>query len=238
MACSSEAADFAFGSFLKGKKEVVFVPNGIDTQRFRLVLEQRQKVRADLGLKDHFVIGNVGRMCPQKNQSFLLEVFAHVVQAYPNSRLLLVGEGEERDHLKAQMEQRKLGEYVIFCGVSSQVETLLWAMDLFVLPSRFEGLPVSVVEAQAAGVPVLCSDAVSKRAKVTDLVQFLSLQAGANVWAEKILAMREEIQGDGGRLEKRSDRADQVRAAGFDKSAVVRQMEQIYEEGNPTDAAT
>ena len=231
LACSQEAGEFLFGKEIPGKKEIVLVPNGIDTQRFRFDFTERDRMRKRLGISREFVLGNVGRLCGQKNQVFLLEVFAHVVRKIPDSRLLLVGEGEDREQLLSQAQHLGIGERVVFCGKISAVRELLWAMDLYLQPSLFEGLPVSVIEAQAAGLPVICSDRITKQIKIVESLEFLPLEKGALAWADSVLAKKEEMDRMNTESQWRYEKASQVKAAGYDVSAVVFQLERIYREG-------
>jgi glycosyltransferase involved in cell wall biosynthesis len=186
-ACSSAAAAFLFPPNLLREKGFMFIPNGIDTEKFRFDPTTRGSVRAELGLQDTFVVGNVGRLCYQKNQDFLLEIFAEIYIQRPDSRLLLIGEGEDRVILEKKAAALGIENAVIFYGVSANVEQLLWAMDAFVFPSRFEGLGIAAVEAQAAGLPCICSEQIPKEARLTDGVLTLALDAGAKVWAKSIL---------------------------------------------------
>lgn len=239
LACSREAGEFLFGQKACGKRKIMLVPNGIDTERFCFDEEERARVREDLRLAGEFVLGSVGRLCGQKNQEFLLEVFAHVVKTIPESRLLLVGDGEDREQLQSLAQRLGIAERVMFCGRVSGVQELLWAMDLYLQPSRFEGLPVSVVEAQAAGLPVICSDRITKEVKIAESLEFLSLEQGALAWADAVVAKKEEIDGrepqqsvrQGMRQSVRPEGAARVKAAGYDIRTVVDQLERIYREG-------
>lgn len=217
-ACSEAAADFLFHG--AGQK-ISFVPNGIDTHRFEFDPAVRQALRRKLGLTHCLVLGNVGRLCTQKNQAFLLEVFAQLVQLHPESRLLLVGDGEDRAKLEHRAGELGIGSRVIFYGHSQQVEQLLWAMDVFALPSLFEGLPLAAVEAQAAGLPVLCAQGLSKEVKITEDLHFLPLEAGAKPWADRVLDLAS-------RSTHREQAAEAVRKAGFEAQAVARQIMQVY----------
>lgn len=215
-ACSGAAAEFLFG---KGR-EYQFIPNGIDVQRFRFDPVVRARVREELGLSDEFVIGHVGRLSQQKNQSFLLDVFAEIQCRRPNSRLVLVGEGEALPDLREKATALGIADQVIFYGLSERVEELFWAMDGFVFPSRFEGLGIVAVEAQAAGLPVLCSTAIPPEAMMTEDVTQLPLSAGPAAWAEAMLQMRAS--------EDRAVGAAQVTAAGFEVSAVAERIRESW----------
>ena len=188
-ACSQAAAEFLFASRDLAQKGFRFIPNGIETERFRFDAAQRDAVRKELGLADAFVIGNIGRLCYQKNQSFLLDVFGEIVKQKPYSRLLLVGEGEDKIALEGRARRLGIADTVIFFGTTDHVEQLLWAMDVFVFPSRFEGLGIVAIEAQAANLPIICSENIPPEAFITNLAQKLDLRTGPAIWAKQIISM-------------------------------------------------
>lgn len=231
LACSKEAGEFLFGSASRQALQIRLISNGIDSQRFAFHEAERAGMREELSLSGCFVIGNVGRLCTQKNQEFLLEVFRYVAKMVPESRLLLVGQGEDENDLKARSQMLGIADRVIFYGVTSKVERLLWAMDLYVQPSLFEGLPLAMVEAQAAGLPVLCADTVSGQGKITDGLRFLPLRAGHKAWAEAVWEEWKAWEESDNRCQYRMEKADQVKAAGYDIRMVACQLEQIYREG-------
>jgi glycosyltransferase involved in cell wall biosynthesis len=216
-ACSGAAASFLFG----WQKDFTFIPNGIDTERFRFNAAVRQTLRRELGVEHCLVLGHVGRLCQQKNQHFLLEVLAKLLPMHPGSRLLLVGEGEDRDMLGRRAAELGIENQVIFYGSSQQVERLLWVMDVFALPSLFEGLAVAAVEAQASGLPVLCAQGLSKEVKLTGNLRFLPLEDGATAWAAEIMFMASQAR-------NRDADAAAVREAGFESSDVSRRIKESY----------
>ena len=217
-ACSREAAGFLFSEAELRKRDAQFIPNGIDLMGFRCDTDARGALRAKLKLDGQFVIGNVGRLCYQKNQAFLLEAFAQVIRRRPESCLLLVGAGEEEARLKEETYRLGVSERVIFYGNSNHVKHLLWAMDVFAFPSRFEGLPVALVEAQAAGLPVVCSEKICKEARIAPHVCEVPLSDGPVRWAEHLLEMTMGM----------SENTDVLRSAGFDIDDVSRQIEDSY----------
>lgn len=219
-ACSRVAAEFMFPQSVWEKRQYEFIPNGIDIERFRFDNEVRKQIRKDLGIEGRFVIGNVGRLCYQKNQEFLIDVFVSLQSARPDSVLLLVGEGEMKADLQQQAEKLGIADKVIFYGVTDKVENLLWAMDMFVFPSRFEGLGIAVVEAQAAGLPVVCSDNVPDEAVVNDWVHKVRLGAGADGWTETILHYQTDLN--------RLAFNEQVQKSGFAVADVSGRIEKMY----------
>ena len=156
----------------------------------------------------------MGRLCPQKNQKFLLEVLSLLPSRY---RLVLVADGQDREMLIRLAQNLGVADRVIFAGNTATPEQLLWAMDLFLLPSLFEGLPLSAVEAQAAGLPVLCAQGLTEDLKLTEQVKFLPLDK--DLWAQKILAANPIRQ---------PDAENQVRNAGFDMKSAAKKVEDAY----------
>jgi len=219
-ACSGNAARFMFPESVLAQREYTFISNGIEIEKFRFNTDIRKKARKELNIDKKFVIGNVGRLSREKNQDFLLEVFARVQTQKPDSMLLLVGEGDMKAELQRKAERLKITDKVIFYGVTDRVEQLLWAMDVFVFPSQFEGLGLAMIEAQAAGLPVLCSDGVPDEAVVTSFVQKNALSAGANVWAEKILQCQTDLD--------RQNVNDQLQGCGFAVDEVAKHIESFY----------
>ena len=216
-ACSAAAARFLFSTGELRKRGFQLIPNGIEVERFRFQPEERERTREKLGLTGKFVVGNIGRLCYQKNQEFLLEVFAKLHDKRPDSTLLLIGEGEERPKLEKQAERLGVREAVVFGGVSDRVEELYWVMDVFAFPSRFEGLGIAAVEAQAAGLPVLCSDFVPAEVGMTDLVCFLPLQV--QLWADKLLCQNSLL---------RKDVSGLIKSRGYDRKQVAQTIQKAY----------
>lgn len=213
LACSAQAAAFMFGA----DTAFQFVPNGIDTERFRFRADDRERVRRELELTDKFVIACVGRLQNGKNCSFLLDVISILAKQRPESVLLLVGEGEERDALVQKAAALGVSDHVIFYGTSERVEELLWCADAFAFPSLSEGLGLVAVEAQAAGLPTLCSPFIPEEAGVTELFQALPLSA--EDWAAALA---------GTQSPQRGYYADEVKAAGFESRAVAKTLRAIY----------
>jgi glycosyltransferase EpsF len=156
-ACSEYAGRWLFGDRAFEKGEVTVIRNAIDTSKFRFNAQTRERVRRELGVTDKLVIGHVGRFMPQKNHTFLLDIFAEVHRKKPDSVLLLIGDGELRQAMEEKAEWLGLGDSVMFLGARDDVHELYQAMDEFVLPSLYEGLAVVRVEAASAGLPCLVS---------------------------------------------------------------------------------
>ncbi|MBQ8885437.1 MAG: glycosyltransferase family 1 protein [Clostridia bacterium] len=202
-ACSRLAGDYLYK-----KKPYVVINNAIDTAKFAFDKGVRKEVRQELGIDESaFVVGHIGRFCNQKNQLFLIDVFSELIKIEPNAKLLLVGGGEQLEECKRRVEEKGLEKSVIFTGVRTDAYRLYQAMDVFAMPSLYEGLPVVGVEAQAAGLPLVVSDRVTKELTILPETKYLSLKAGKERWAQELIQTK-------GR--ERGDESEQVRAAGFD----------------------
>lgn len=180
-ACGEEA-----GRFLFGKRKFVFIPNSIDSSNFVYNEQIRKMKRKELGITDEYVVGHVGRFSYQKNHKMLINIFERVLEKNQDSFLLLVGVGEKEQEIRSQVKNTGIEEKVKFLGNRSDVNELYQAMDVFVMPSYFEGLPVVGVEAQFAGLPCIFSDKVPNEVKLTDAVDFISLKETPKKWAEMV----------------------------------------------------
>ncbi|MBQ2954571.1 MAG: glycosyltransferase [Clostridia bacterium] len=182
-ACSRKSAEWACPEM---DLACTIIPNAIDAARFRHDRCVRQQVRDRYDLADCLVVGHVGRLQYQKNQGFLLQAFARLRQREPRARLMIVGDGPDLADLEARAVELGVSQDVLFLGVRDDVPDLMQAFDVFVMPSRFEGLGMAALEAQAAGLPCVLSDAVPREAAQTADVAFLPAE-DADIWAEKIL---------------------------------------------------
>ena len=182
-ACGQEA-----GRFLFRGSDFTVIPNAVEAQRFAFDAEKRARTRATLNLDSQLVLGHVGRFSYPKNHGFLLEIFRAVLQKKPDAVLLLVGTGEYEERIKAQAARLQLTEQVRFLGSQSDVSPFYQAMDVFVMPSLFEGVPVTGVEAQYAQLPCVFSDRVPREVEFAPKCSFLPLNIPAQAWAEHILA--------------------------------------------------
>ena len=180
-------------------------------------------MRAELSLGDSYVIGHVGRFHYSKNHEFLLEIFARVHQHMEKEgkrcKLLLLGEGDGMEAAKTQAVGLGVEQDVMFLGNRKDVEAYYQAFDLFLFPSRFEGLPGTVVEAQAAGLRCIISDRITTEVGISELVSFHSLEDGADQWAREV---------ENSLVYERRERCEEVRMAGFDVRAQARRLEEFY----------
>lgn len=214
-ACSRTA-----GSWLYGEKPFRVFNNAIELDRFTYDAAKRKAVRQELGLGDELVLGHVGRFCYAKNHEFLLDVMAEVCKQRPDAVLLLIGEGENEDGARRKAEALGLQENVRFLGRQSAPAKFYQAMDAFVLPSRYEGVPVVGVEAQASCLPLICSDKVPKEIGVLPTTKFVSLQAPLKLWADTIICNAEKTI--------RRDTSAEMRAGGFDIVTEAKKLEEFY----------
>ena len=175
------------GKFMFKNNSFKIIRNAIELDRFSYDSIIREKKRKELGLCNKFVIGNVGRYCYIKNQSFLLDIFKYIVARHPNSHLLLIGKGEDYYKLTNKVRNSNLKGKVSFLIDRADINEIYQTLDVFVLPSLFEGLPVVCVEAQANGLPCFVSSNISKEVLLTCNAKMLDLTRGAQYWAEQIL---------------------------------------------------
>lgn len=181
-ACSELA-----GHWLFGDKPFTVLPNGFDTYKFVFDAKKRKQIRAELGLKGKFVIGNVARFNAQKNHPYLLQVFEAVAAERENAYLLLVGDGPDLEKIQKIIEQHPYKDRIIYYGVTDHVEYIYDATDVFVLPSKHEGLGIVFLEAQINGLPVVTSDVVPREVDLGKGVTFLALADDVTEWKNAIL---------------------------------------------------
>lgn len=184
---SDLAAEYTFGKKAVKSGEVSMLHNAVDLGAYKFYPEARERLRADLGLTNRLVVGHIGRFMEQKNHAFLLEVFCEIKKQNKNAILLLVGgNGDLESQVRQKVVDLGLEDSVVFVGIRSDIPQLLSAMDVFVMPSFFEGMPNTVIEAQATGLPCVISDTITREANITGLVQYLPLKA-SEIWADMAL---------------------------------------------------
>lgn len=215
IACSDAA-----GKFMYGSASYTVAPNGIDLERFYWDEGRRQRFRGHHGIpEDAFLMGHVGRFVPVKNHAFLLELFAEVKKRKEGAKLVLCGDGPLLEETKKKAASMGLADDVFFTGNIVNPQDAYCAMDVMVLPSLFEGFPLSVVEGYASGLPCLVSDTVTKEVQIGPLVEMFSLQDDKSALAEKLLSMAQP--------ERRSYDAE-LRAAGLDSGTQAELMQKRY----------
>ena len=217
--CSRAAAISRFGTNVGNNSEKCnILNNGIDLDKFAYSEEIRLRKRKELGFKDELIIGHVGRLTYAKNHLFILEVAAELIKQKNDVRILLVGDGELRFSIISRSNELGIQEKVILAGDRSDVNELLQAMDVFVFPSIFEGLPLSLIEAQAAGLSVFASTNVPSESDVTGLCRFMEL-GNPQAWAEAILATD---------ISRRRSYVDECRKAGYDIQDTTKWLQDYY----------
>lgn len=214
-ACGGDAGKWMFGN-----RPFTVIPNAIDSSKFSFNTSTRKTVREKFNLLNKEVYINVARFNPQKNLLFLLEVFAEIHRKEPASHLLMIGEGDLRPEIELKIKKLKIQNDVSLLGARSDVNELLQAADYFLFPSLFEGLPVSMVEAQASGIKCFISDGISTESiLIPDLVEVLPLEQNAAWWAAKILENTNY---------ERVDVSEKIKAAGYDIVSNARDLEKKY----------
>ena len=215
-ACGDTAARWMFGNRLVNAGRVTILPNAIDLTQHRFSAENRNAVRAEIGAGEHtLVVGHIGRFVYPKNHALLLQIFRALLRVQPDSLLMLVGEGELLEETQALASQLGIEANVRFLGVRNDTNRLYSAMDVFCLPSFYEGLPVVMVEALANGLCCVVSDQVTRELNQFSVKQ-LPLEADTARWAEAL------------RSAKRTDSAPDGFYAQFDVAQTVKQLEAFY----------
>lgn len=215
--CSDLAAKSTFKS-----DKYVWIKNGVELENFEYNSQIRNEIREKYEIKEsERLIGAVGRICAVKNSFFVLEIFKEYTKLNPDSKLVYIGDGEWKSKIEDKVREYGLEGKVIFPGMIADTHKWYHALDMLLLPSLFEGLPVVLVEGQAAGIPCIASDTITQQVKVTELVKYKSNKLPAEEWAKDIKVI----------LEKKTDRAqykDEMYKAGFDVKSMAKEVEQFY----------
>ena len=222
------ATDFAACSHLAGEwkytqricmNKLVILKNGIDLNVFRVDNEKRNEFRVGLGYSnDDLVIGHVGRFAEQKNHNFIIDVFTSLREKSDKYKLLLIGDGELKDDINQKLSELGLTDSVTMTGNVNNVQEFMQVMDIFILPSLFEGLPITGVEAQSCGLPCVFSDAITREIGITDRVEFVSLKDKTK-WVETIEKLI---------LLPKMDNSEMIRAVGYDIEETAKKLEEMY----------
>ena len=220
--CSIQAGRDRFGeNVINDSHKSFLIPNAIDTEQFRFNEKKRAPKRNELGIKEkELLVGHIGRFAEQKNHSFLLDVFKEVTIMNPSSKLLLVGDGDLRQTIIEKIHDLDLDDKVIMVGTREDANELMTAMDVLLFPSKYEGLPVTLVEAQCSGLPCVISDNIPEDSiLIKDLVTVLSLNESSSIWAKQVLQSKPFI---------RSESADQIKGTEFDVVKSTKWLEEFY----------
>lgn len=220
-ACSEAAGLDRFGRKVTSGTHYAVLNNAIEVDKFSYDPDVRQSVRRELGYEpNQIVVGHIGRYTKEKNHAFVLEIFSELKKLNDDARLLMIGDGPLHTQITQASERMGVFPDTVFTGVRSDVDRLVQAMDIFVLPSLYEGLPVTMVEAQAAGLPCIISDKVPSECILTEgLVDVLPLSAGAEAWVDAILEKRNT---------PRTDHSAEIAAHGFDITTEAVKLQEFY----------
>ena len=217
LACSKEAAEFCFGK-RKAKKSII-IKNAIELEKYKYNKEVRKEARKELNIENSFVVGHVGRFCEVKNHNFIIDVFTEVKRKIPDSKLVLVGDGPLFVDIKEKIEKLKLHDDVILTGTRPDVENILQAIDVFIFPSQSEGLGIVGIEAQACGLKVFASEKIPVDMKISNLVEFVSLNKDAEFWAKRIIEAKEY---------KRKNNYAEIQNSAYNIKKVGKEMQDFY----------
>jgi glycosyltransferase involved in cell wall biosynthesis len=217
-ACSKKAGEWLFGKKVSNSTRLTVLNNAVNVNEFEYNQAVRDQIRKELNIENKLVVGHIGRFNKQKNHDFLLDIFKSVNQQQSNAVLLLVGEGDLRVKIENKANELGIADKILFLGVREDISTLMQGFDLFLFPSLFEGLPVVLVEAQAAGLKCIVSDSITFEADVTGRIEFLSLNQSPDIWAQAILSSSYEHQ----------DTSEMLRRHGYDTVTMADWLSGFY----------
>lgn len=218
--CSSEALISRYGKAMAQSDKGYVLPNGIDVDKYRFNLKVSSEVRREFGIsEEQLIVGTIGRLTPAKNPLFIIDILVELQKLDSDFRFLWVGTGEMKEEISSLVREKHLQENVLLLGVRSDIPRVLQVLNVFILPSKYEGLPVIGVETQAAGVPMLCSDKVSPEIELSKCCKFLPIDS-AETWAKEILnehTFRRELGAQ-----------NDVKKAGYDIHATAEWLTDFY----------
>lgn len=222
------ACGYRAGNFLFGNRKYDVINNAIDTIKFTYSDKKNEEIRALYSIdKNEFVIGHVGSFVATKNHFFIISVFNLFSRMYPASKLILIGDGEQLENIKDFSRELGVFEKILFLHQIDNVFEVMSSFDCFILPSLFEGFPVSLVEAQSMGIPCVVSGNISRETKLTELVNFLPIyNESYNLWVDKLMDIKSTLKPENSRIKY----SNILRNAGFDSYLETKKLENIYEE--------
>ena len=222
LACGVDCGRWQFGDRLFDAGKVDVFKTVINTEFNAYDEEVRNNTRKSFGWEDKIVIGHIGRFTAQKNSVHLIEIFAAIAKKEPKAVLCLIGDGELKDQMMAKIRELDIEKQVDYLGRREDIQQFYNAMDCFLLPSLYEGLPVVGLEAESAGLPMFFSTEVTREANACELGHFIDLSASEDEWANEILAAVKE------NMPIRRSHAKEVAEAGFDSAAEAMRLQQYY----------
>ena len=225
LACSEEAAQWMFNKKIISKKDYLIIPNGIDVDKYYFCEDKAKLIRSELSIANNqLVIGHIGRIAKPKNHVFLLDVFNEIKKRTDAILVLAGGDGDMSEIVNNRIKQLGLEHSVKLLGVRDDIPKLLSAMDVFVFPSLHEGLPVSLIEAQASGLPCFISNCITNEVKVTPLIHVLSLNEDPVTWANMVLANKD--------TNERNAYDKLIKISSFNIHQTVKMLKDIYFQRN------
>lgn len=219
------ACGFEAGKWLYGKRPFKTINNGINPEKYKFNIISRNKIRESLGLSNEVIVGHIGNFVDQKNHEFLIDVFCSCHIYNPTIKLLLLGDGELKKNIKERVEKLKLSKDVIWGGSVENVYDYMSAMDIIVMPSKFEGLPLTLVEQQANGLSILASDVITPYANITGDIHFMSLNDTPDEWAKKMFSIISNSSHNELSSEKN---IDIIKKSGFDIGKIAMDLKDFY----------
>jgi glycosyltransferase involved in cell wall biosynthesis len=223
-ACSTTSANYCYRKKIMRSQKFKIINNAIDIDKFQFDTINRDNTRKKMKIDNKLVVGHVGSFLDVKNHIFLIRVFYEIHKKEPNAVLLLIGDGKLRSKIEDMVKSLNLADAVCFLGIRSDIPALLNAMDMFVFPSKFEGLGIALIEAQVASLHCFASTDVPLEAAITNFVSFIGLKKTPEQWADIILA---------GKNYSRYDMTEEIKKAGYDIKSESAKVEQyLYDEIN------
>lgn len=218
LACSKEASEWLFGTRIP-KKQIHLIKNAIDVELYGYNSDTRIKLRSQLGISDSFVLGTTGGFWNSKNPYFLLEVFREFHHKHLDAKLLYIGEGPKKQEIENHIKELNLEDSILVLGFQENIQDFLQAMDCYLLPSLFEGMPISLIEAASAGLPCLASDRITQEVETVENITRLPLDIPT--WIQALDRMIDKPI-------SRPKGVEVVRAAGYDIKKQVKVLEDLY----------
>ncbi len=217
-ACSEDSGKWLFGKKVVDKPNFSVVKNAIDVKKYRYDIKKRNQMRNALNIEGKRVYGHVGRLSEPKNHIFLIDIFREIHKRDVNAVLLIVGSGEQRVAIDEKIQKEKLQKVVFMLGARNDIPDIMQALDVFLFPSLWEGLPMTVVEAQAAGLPCLVSNTVTREVALSDVVRYLPISQGTDVWVNCAISAQERYP----------EAAEYVIQSGFDVESSAKWLTDYY----------
>ena len=222
LSCSDKASVWMYSSYIRKKKRIVKINNPVDIKKFIFDEMMRGDKRSNLKISNNLVIGNVAQFVYQKNHIFILMIFREVLKIKKDAILFLIGQGPLYIEIKKKAVELDIINNIVFLDFTPNIYEYMQVFDVFLLPSRFEGLPIVGIEAQSTGLPCFFSDSITKEVNVTNNCFFLSLKEKPEVWARSIIESLQSFE--------RKDCSDLVKKAGYDIKESADKIEKIFTE--------